>query len=45
MKPSASDVIFVFPPATGNIGAFKEHLGVAYLRTVLGRDGIKPFNI
>ena len=41
MKPSASDVIFVFPPATGNIGAFKEHLGVAYLRTVLGRDGIK----
>ena len=45
MKPNASDVIFVFPPATGNIGAFKEHLGVAYLRTVLGRDGIKPFNI
>lgn len=41
MKPNASDVIFVFPPATGNTSAFKEHLGAAYLRTVLGRDGIK----
>lgn len=41
MKPNGSDVVFVFPPATGNIGAFKEHLGAAYLRTVLGRDGIK----
>lgn len=37
---SKSDVLFVFPPAPGNVGAFKNHLGVAYLRAALARDGM-----
>ena len=40
MTPQASDVVFVFPPAPENLGAFKNHLGVAYLRAVLARQGI-----
>ena len=40
MKPNTADVIFVFPPAAGNAGAFKNHLGVSYLRTVLAHNGI-----
>ena len=35
-----SDILFVFPPAPGNVCAFKNHLGVAYLRAALAREGI-----
>lgn len=35
-----TDVVFVFPPAPGNSGVFKNHLGVAYLRTALAQHGI-----
>ena len=35
-----SDIIFVFPPAPGTIGAFKRHLGVAYLRAALAHEGM-----
>lgn len=38
---SAADIVFVFPPAHGNVGAFRGHLGVAYLRAVLAREGLK----
>jgi ABC-type sugar transport system substrate-binding protein len=34
-----TDIVFVFPPAHGNLGAFRSHLGVAYLRAALARDG------
>jgi anaerobic magnesium-protoporphyrin IX monomethyl ester cyclase len=34
-----SDIVFVFPPAHGNVGAFRNHLGAAYLRAALARDG------
>jgi radical SAM superfamily enzyme YgiQ (UPF0313 family) len=37
---SSCEVVFVFPPAHGNVGAFKNHLGVAYLRATLHRAGI-----
>ena len=40
MSMGRSDVVFVFPPAPGNAGAFKNHLGVAYLRAALARDGL-----
>jgi radical SAM superfamily enzyme YgiQ (UPF0313 family) len=40
MKSNPADIVFVFPPAHGNIGAFKNHLGVAYLRTALAKEGI-----
>jgi radical SAM superfamily enzyme YgiQ (UPF0313 family) len=40
MSTGRSDVFFVFPPAPGNAGAFKNHLGVAYLRAALARDGL-----
>lgn len=40
MSTGRSDVLFVFPPAPGNAGAFKNHLGVAYLRAALARDGL-----
>jgi radical SAM superfamily enzyme YgiQ (UPF0313 family) len=40
MTTGRSDVLFVFPPASGNAGAFKNHLGVAYLRAALARDGL-----
>jgi len=40
MSTSRSDVLFVFPPAPGNAGSFKNHLGVAYLRAALARDGM-----
>jgi radical SAM superfamily enzyme YgiQ (UPF0313 family) len=40
MSTRKSDVLFVFPPAQGNVGAFRNHLGVAYLRTALARDGM-----
>jgi len=35
-----AEVVFVFPPALGNQGAFRGHLGVAYLRAALARDGL-----
>lgn len=35
-----SDIVFVFPPAQGNLGVFKSHLGVAYLRAALAREGM-----
>lgn len=40
MKTQTAEVVFVFPPAQGNVGAFKNHLGVAYLRTALAQKGI-----
>ncbi|MBN1980280.1 MAG: B12-binding domain-containing radical SAM protein, partial [Chitinivibrionales bacterium] len=40
MADNASDILFLFPPAHGNPGAFKNHLGVSYLRAALARDGI-----
>jgi radical SAM superfamily enzyme YgiQ (UPF0313 family) len=40
MRPAAPDVVFVFPPASGHVGAFGNHLGAAYLRAALARDGI-----
>lgn len=40
MEANNSDIIFVFPPAYGNLGAFKNHLGVAYLRSALAKNGI-----
>ncbi|MBZ5554515.1 MAG: B12-binding domain-containing radical SAM protein [Acidobacteriia bacterium] len=40
MKPNRPDIVFVFPPAYGSLGAFRSHLGVAYLRGALARDGI-----
>ena len=40
MSTGRSDVLFVFPPAPGNAGAFKNHLGVAYLRAALAREGM-----
>jgi anaerobic magnesium-protoporphyrin IX monomethyl ester cyclase len=40
MSAGKSDVLFVFPPAPGNPGAFKNHLGAAYLRAALARDGM-----
>lgn len=41
MQAMKSDIIFVFAPAHGNAGAFGNHLGVAYLRSTLHRDGLK----
>jgi anaerobic magnesium-protoporphyrin IX monomethyl ester cyclase len=35
------DIVFVFPPATGNVGSFVSHLGVAYLRAKLAEAGIR----
>jgi radical SAM superfamily enzyme YgiQ (UPF0313 family) len=40
MSIGKSDILFVFPPAPGNIGAFRNHLGVAYLRAALAREGM-----
>lgn len=40
MKLKRPDIVFVFSPAQGNLGTFKSHLGVAYLRAALARDGI-----
>lgn len=37
---AATDILFVFPPAPGTTGAFKNHLGVAYLRAALAKEGI-----
>lgn len=39
-NPKAADVIFVFPPGQGNLGAFRSHLGVAYLRAALAKEPI-----
>ncbi len=36
----ATDIVFVFPPAQGNLGVFRAHLGVSYLRAALAREGI-----
>ena len=33
------EIAFVFPPALGNPGAFRSHLGVAYLRAALAESG------
>ncbi len=35
MNSKTADVVFIFPPAHGNLGAFKGHLGLAYLRAAL----------
>lgn len=40
MKHRTPDVIFVFPPASGRVGAFGNHLGAAYLRAALARSEI-----
>ena len=40
MRSNNADILFVFPPAHGNIGAFKTHLGVAYLRAALSKESI-----
>lgn len=40
MEAINNDIIFVFPPAYGNLGAFKNHLGVAYLRSALAKNSI-----
>jgi anaerobic magnesium-protoporphyrin IX monomethyl ester cyclase len=39
-KLPKSDIVFVFPPAHGNPGTFRQHLGVAYLRAALAPTGI-----
>jgi radical SAM superfamily enzyme YgiQ (UPF0313 family) len=36
----ATDIVFMFPPAQGNPGAFRAHLGVSYLRAALAREGV-----
>jgi len=33
-----ADVVFLFPPASGNAGSFNNHLGVAYLRAALRNE-------
>jgi radical SAM superfamily enzyme YgiQ (UPF0313 family) len=40
MSTRTSDVLFVFPPAPGNGGVFRNHLGAAYLRAALAREGM-----
>lgn len=40
MSIGKNDVLFVFPPAPRNAAAFKNHLGVAYLRAALAREGM-----
>ncbi len=35
-----TDVVFLFPPAEGNVGVFNNHLGVAYLRAALAKGKI-----
>ncbi len=40
MSSAGAETVFVFPPAVGNLGAFRSHLGVAYLRAALARDGL-----
>ena len=39
MSSEPGDIAFVFPPAHGNLGSFRSHLGVAYLRAALAKDG------
>lgn len=41
MSTDKSDVLFVFPPGPRSGGSFNGHLGVAYLRAALAREGIK----
>ncbi len=40
METRAADIVFVFPPAYENLGAFRNHLGVSYLRAALAREQI-----
>jgi len=40
MNTRATDIVFLFPPAQGNEGVFKNHLGVAYLRAALAKEKI-----
>jgi len=40
MKTKPADVVFVFPPAYENLGAFRNHLGVSYLRAALAHEYI-----
>jgi len=40
MKSQKSDIVFVFPPAFGNSGMFRQHLGISYLRAALAPTGI-----
>ena len=39
MSSELGDIAFVFPPAHGNLGSFRSHLGVAYLRAALAKNG------
>lgn len=41
MSASATDIAFVFPPASGHVASFAGHLGVGYLRAALAVSGIK----
>ncbi len=40
MSTRSNEVLFVFPPGHGNGGAFRNHLGVAYVRAVLAQEGM-----
>jgi anaerobic magnesium-protoporphyrin IX monomethyl ester cyclase len=40
MNARTTDIVFLFPPADGNVGVFKNHLGVAYLRAALAKEKI-----
>lgn len=40
MNSRPTDIVFMFPPAQGNLGKFRAHLGVSYLRTALAQQGI-----
>lgn len=40
VNTKTTDIVFLFPPADGNIGVFKNHLGVAYLRAALAKERI-----
>lgn len=40
METKAADIVFVFPPGYENLGAFRYHLGVSYLRAALAREQI-----
>ena len=40
MNSKATDVVLLFPPAQGNLGSFRNHLGAAYLRAALAKEGV-----
>jgi radical SAM superfamily enzyme YgiQ (UPF0313 family) len=41
MNARTAEIVFLFPPADGNPGVFKDHLGVAYLRAALAKQNIR----